>query len=62
LYNLLEDPQELINLIRAQPEKAEELQGNLDNWLESIEQPEFGEITPEVDEEIKDRLKALGYL
>jgi arylsulfatase A-like enzyme len=62
LYNLVKDPHELENLIQTQAEKAEALQEKLDNWLESIDQPESGEMTLEVDDEIKDRLKALGYL
>jgi arylsulfatase A-like enzyme len=62
LYNLLEDPQESDNLIQAQPEKAEEMQGQLDNWLESIKRSESEEMILEVDEVIKERLEALGYL
>ena len=37
LYNIRQDPGELSNLIEAEPEKAREMKGLLDEWLDSFE-------------------------
>ena len=66
LYDLAADPDERTNLIDAEPGIARELEERLDGWAASLapagaaagpggEAPEFGE-------EVKSRLRDLGYL
>jgi len=63
LYDLASDPNELENVIDANPEIAEELKGRLFEWMEtaasgaSNEGP--GEV--EIDQETEEALRAIGY-
>lgn len=61
LYDLNEDPGELNNILKAQPELAEDLQGKLDGWVTAIESTRTGQET-EFTALIEERLKGLGYL
>jgi len=61
LYNLRQDPQELDNRIEAEPEVAERLRAELDNWLASINRLQMEAFEPELEEAVIERLKALGY-
>jgi len=63
LYNLKADPRELHNLIDSEPEKTQELGIQLERWLASLEHPQFeGELEPELDAVLRERLEGLGYL
>ncbi len=61
LYDLNEDPGELNNIVDAQPQLAENLQGKLDGWVAAIESTRTGQET-EFTALIEERLKGLGYL
>jgi len=63
LYDLNSDPEELNNLIAQQPEKAQELEARLANWLASFE-PIIDEKPTETTDtkKLMDRLRALGYI
>jgi arylsulfatase A-like enzyme len=62
LYNLKEDPKETKNVVNEEPEIAENLKLKLSRWMskawEKLSEPEKAEIS----EEMKEKLKALGYL
>ncbi|SEV81747.1 sulfatase [Natrinema salifodinae] len=61
LYHVAEDPGETENLIDTEPEKASELEEELDTWLQSFEHADAdGDVS--MREETKDRLEDLGYL
>jgi len=62
LYNLRQDPQELDNRLEAEPEVAERLRGELDNWLASVNRSQMEAFEPELEEAVIERLRALGYL
>ncbi len=65
LYFLPEDPGEQNNLIESEPQRAETLHKQLNEWLASIERyrppRKIGEGS-EMSEELKERLRTLGYL
>jgi len=60
LYNLANDPEEQRNLIEAEPEKAQELQAKLEQWLGSFQQARV--TSGSGKKEFKDMLKSLGYV
>jgi arylsulfatase A-like enzyme len=66
LYDLKEDPGELNNIVDQKPEVAEKLKQKLLVWLAKGEIKFLGqtkEINPkEISEELKEKLKSLGYL
>ncbi|MEW6441259.1 MAG: sulfatase [bacterium] len=62
LYDLQKDPGENRNLIDRDEELAGSMQARLNAWLSGIQQPHGGEIEPECDEIILERLKQFGYL
>ena len=63
LYDLKADPEELHNLIDSEPEKAQELETRLEEWLASLEPPQFeAELEPEIEDVLRERLEGLGYL
>ena len=61
LYHVAEDPDELRDLASDRPEKASELESELDAWLDSFD---HADATGDVDMsgETRDRLEDLGYL
>ncbi|MEW5988260.1 MAG: sulfatase [Chloroflexota bacterium] len=63
LYDLKADPGETNNLAAAQPELAAEMQGQMDEWLASINQSDrSAQPVQELSEDVLERLKDLGYL
>ncbi len=62
LYNLAHDPAETENLAQREPETRQLLQAQLDHWLASIEAAAWGQLEPELDEAMVERLRDLGYL
>jgi arylsulfatase A-like enzyme len=63
LYNLKEDPGELINLIEARPEIASSMEDRLKALISEYSNPSV-EMTKSLpmDEEYRERLESLGYL
>ncbi|SEP69038.1 sulfatase [Natrinema salaciae] len=61
LYHVAEDPGETENLVDAEPEKAAELESELDAWLRSFDHADTGGDVSMRDE-TKARLEDLGYL
>ncbi|MFT4947700.1 MAG: arylsulfatase A-like enzyme [Natronomonas sp.] len=59
LYRL---PDEETNLIDTEPERAEKLDSQLDEWLETEGRPIGRGTEADVDEEMRSRLADLGYL
>ena len=50
-------------MIDSEPEKTQELGIQLERWLASLEHPQFeGELEPELDAVLRERLEGLGYL
>ncbi|MGW8251796.1 MAG: sulfatase/phosphatase domain-containing protein, partial [Anaerolineales bacterium] len=62
LFDLQEDPDEEQNIIKDQQKIAKDLDRQLTSWQDSFEAAAPSEPAPEFDEEIKARLRALGYL
>jgi arylsulfatase A-like enzyme len=62
LYNIREDPKELNNLIWIGKDKADELRSELERWLGHFTEAGVGSEAFEIDEAVKKRLEALGYL
>lgn len=62
LYDLQADPNEARNVLGECPEVADNLDGLLSEWLASFDAAIPSDDAPEFDEEVKDRLRALGYL
>lgn len=62
LFDLQVDPGEEQNIIKDQPKIAEDLDRRLAAWRDSFEAATPSEPAPEFDEEVKARLRALGYL
>lgn len=60
LYNLANDPNEQRNLIEAYPEKAQELQAKLEQWLGSFQQARA--ISGTNRKEFRQMLRSLGYV
>ena len=62
LYDLQADPNEQCNIIGEHPDIAEGLDRRLTEWRNSFEAATPLEEVPEFEEEVKARLRALGYL
>ncbi len=62
LFDLQVDPDEEQNIIKDQQKIAKDLDRRLTSWQDSFEAAAPSEPAPEFDEEIKARLRALGYL
>jgi len=64
LYNLETDPEEIHNVCSQFPEKVQELQACVDEHLRRAEQtsPTETVLEPELDDEVLDRLRDLGYV
>ncbi|MEJ2557591.1 MAG: sulfatase-like hydrolase/transferase [Anaerolineae bacterium] len=62
LYDLQTDPDEQCNIIAEHPDVAGDLDKRLTEWRNSFESATPLDETPEFEEEIKARLRALGYL
>jgi arylsulfatase A-like enzyme len=61
LYHVADDPGETNDLAAEHPDKVEELEIELDAWLDSFEHADYsGEV--EMRQETKSRLEDLGYL
>jgi len=62
LYDLDSDPEERLNLSQENVELAMQMTETARQWLKSCERAEqLPEETPELDEETKDQLRAVGY-
>lgn len=62
LFNLQDDPHEMVNLAIAEPQKAAGMQSELKRYLQQLPGPGHVLTSQEVDEEIKQALKSLGYV
>lgn len=62
LYDLAEDPDELVNLIDLRPEIARELQGQLMAWIDSIGDRRVETDEAQYDEALQEHLRKLGYV
>ena len=64
LYDLLNDPGELHNLIEARPAEAERLATTIREWLDAVPQyqPSQSDVVPVMDPETIKALRSLGYL
>lgn len=62
LYDLQADWDERRNIVAEQPGIAEDLDQRLSEWRNSFEAAAPAEPAPEFEEEVKARLRALGYL
>jgi len=62
LYDIQEDPHERCNIIAQNPDIAQELGQRLTEWQDSFVAASSSDEIPEFEEEIKARLRALGYL
>jgi arylsulfatase A-like enzyme len=62
LYDLVKDPGELANLVAVEPETARKMDEQLKAWKRSLGDHRIGTNQTEYDEEIVERLRALGYV
>ena len=62
LYDHVLDPAEKRNLIEILPHKANDLHSRLEKWRAGFEHAKPLEQAPEFDQEVAERLRALGYL
>lgn len=62
LYDLQADPDEENDIIARQPDIAKDLDRRLTEWRNGFEAAAPSEPAPEFDEQVKARLRALGYL
>jgi arylsulfatase A-like enzyme len=67
LYHLKQDPSESHDLIEREPAKANELQARLREWLAANgpledKSQDYAALEVELDEEVEERLRALGYI
>ncbi len=62
LYDLETDPDEQHNIFDDNPSIAEQLDSRLKEWLGSFEAATPSDQVPEFDEQVKERLRGLGYL
>ncbi len=62
LYDLVNDPDENDNIIEKKTEIAENLQREIEKWRRSFKQAKISGMQIRFDEDVKKRLKALGYL
>ena len=63
LFDLETDPHETKNLGKQRPETVERLRSEISQWLERESTPPFTEAeTPELDPELREALRSLGYV
>ncbi len=62
LYDLSSDPREKVNRFHAEAEAGDRLKSALDAWIESFEPAVIIEDDVEMDETMRERLRALGYI
>lgn len=62
LYDLADDPSEQKNLIGALPHVAQELSARLEQWRTGFTKATPTQPAPAFDDEVAERLRALGYL
>lgn len=62
LYDLQADADERCNMIGEHSDVASDLDRRLTEWRSSFEEATLSDQAPEFDEEVKARLRALGYL
>ena len=62
LFDLREDPAELVNLAGLRSLEVDWIRSRLEAWIERGKFMEMNEEEPELDEETRTRLRALGYL
>ncbi len=60
LYHLQDDPEELVDLAAAQPERVRSMRRQLQPWIELGRIERDG--TPHLDDDALDQLRSLGYL
>lgn len=61
LYDMVADPEELVDISAENQPIVDSLTATLDSWVQTHTAAE-GDITPELDEDITKQLEALGYL
>ncbi|RDI69698.1 sulfatase [Halopelagius longus] len=61
LYDVESDPREQTDLSSERPKEVTRLETELDEWLDSFEQPD-GVDTGEINDGVKDTLEQLGYI
>ena len=62
LYNITQDPLESANLIDKLPNKAQELNEQLERWSNSVTPIDGDNELPDPDQAITDKLRSLGYI
>jgi arylsulfatase A-like enzyme len=62
LYNIVDDPHEEVNMIAREPEIARGLDGSLQAWIDSFKPLVAANEGKKMNETLRERLKALGYL
>jgi arylsulfatase A-like enzyme len=62
LYDLVNDPDEEDNVIEKETKIAKDLQEEIEKWRRSFKQAKISGLQMRFDEDVKKRLKALGYL
>ena len=62
LYDLSNDPDELVNVADAHPDRVQALSAELDAWLTAHPPLADAGAAPELDEELQKHLRGLGYL
>jgi arylsulfatase A-like enzyme/Flp pilus assembly protein TadD len=62
LYNVKDDPTELINLAKAKTDIVNQLNKQLQGFLKKTGAPEKKETKAEIDKETKEKLMSLGYI
>jgi arylsulfatase A-like enzyme len=62
LYDLVQDPGELVNLIAVRPEVARQMGKQLEAWHRSLENHAIETSQIEYDEVMVERLRQLGYV
>lgn len=62
LYNIKDDPQELINLAKSKTDMVNQLDKQLQAFLKKTGAPEKKESKVKMDEETKEKLMSLGYI
>jgi arylsulfatase A-like enzyme len=62
LYDIENDPEELQNLASSMPDKAEEMNKKLQEWLQHSQYQTVKDKPVKIDDATKEALKALGYI
>ncbi len=62
LFDLRDDPEEIVNLAEKLPEKTSQLAAALDVWLHAHPPLSQAAPPPELDEDLQKHLRGLGYL